>query len=60
MPLLHAEIITGEYGENGDNVTYIWDTETGALLEISEMGNMKDWWGYTPSFYDRACVVLFQ
>lgn len=57
VSLLHAEIITGECGENGDNVTYTWDTETG-VLEISGIGNMKDWGFYAPSFFDRGIKTL--
>lgn len=58
-----AEIITGNCGAEGDNVTYRLDTETG-LLEISGVGKMGEcyWENDTPWFskssYIRKVVIL--
>lgn len=41
LPFLHAEVLTGKCGAQGDNVTYTLDTETG-LLTISGNGAIAD------------------
>ena len=44
LPFLHAEVLTGNCGAQGDNVTYTLDTETG-LLTISGTGAMAGYEG---------------
>ena len=49
LPFLHAEVLTGNCGAQGDNVTYTLDTETG-LLTISGTGAMVDYRDDAPWF----------
>ena len=49
LPFLHAEVLTGNCGAQGDNVTYTLDTETG-LLTISGTGAMADYGDDAPWF----------
>ncbi len=51
-----AEILSGECGANGDNVTYTLDTETG-LLTISGEGEMKDYFFNTSPWHDKRDTI---